>query len=252
MRSSSISTGRTGQTGRIFITDNWSHCRPEVAQFSRAVLGVMKPRLWVVTTPNMEYNVLFPDWVPGQVRHWDHKFEWSRDQMRRWVERVLVDHPEYEAEFDGVGWTEGCRESHGPASQIVVFRRADWAHSDQAEDRPTCWELLTSNTFPANQDDRSRQEKIFDELIYYSNIKSYEEFVRMSSTEPYEIYDQEIIIKFQDLIQFDSVMKLETTVEEMREIVDARGEKTTEEGLLVNLNKFIPDDSEEEEEEENY
>ena len=39
---------------------------------------------------------------------------------------------------------------------------------------------------------------MFDELSYYANIKSYEEFVRMSNTEPYEIHDQEIIIKFQD------------------------------------------------------
>ena len=227
--------------------------RSEVAQFSRAVLGVIRPRLWVVTTPNREYNVLFPDWVPGQLRHWDHKFEWSRDQMRGWAERVLREHPEYEAEFEGVGWTEGCRESHGPASQIVIFRRVDWTLSEQAEDRPTSWKLLASNTFPANQDGRSREEKIFDELSYYANIKSYEEFVRMSNTEPYEIHDQEIIIKFQDLLQFDSLMKLEATVEEIREIVEARGEKTTEEGMFVSLNKFIPDDSEEEEEEEeNY
>ena len=72
----------------------------------------------------------------------------------------------------------------------------------------------------------------------------------MSSTEPYEVHDQEIIIKFQDLLQFDSVMKLEATVEEIREVLGARGEKTTEEGMMVSLNQFIPDDSEEEEEEE--
>ena len=224
--------------------------RPEVAQFSRAVLGVVRPRVWVVTTPNRDYNILFPDWVPGQMRHWDHKFEWSRDQMRRWAERVVVEHPEYEAEYDGVGWTEGCRESHGPASQFVIFRRPDWTPSDRAAERVNSWELLSSNTFPANQDTRSRQEKIFDELVYYANIKSYDEFLRMSSTEPYEVNDQEIVIKFQDILQFDSLMELEATPEELREIVIARGEKTTEEGILISLNKFIPDDSEEEEEDD--
>ena len=226
------------------------YCRPEVVKFSRAVLGVVKPRVWVVTTPNRDYNVLFPEWVPGQTRHWDHKFEWSRDQMRRWAEKVMVEYPEYEAEFDGVGWTEGCRESHGPASQIVVFRRTDWAHSDQAVDRPTSWKLLSSATFPASQDSRSRQEKIFDELMYYSNIKSYDEFLRMSSTEPYEISDEDIVIKFQDVLQFDSMVKLEATVEEMRQIAAARGEKITEEGILVNLNNFIPEGTDEENEEE--
>ena len=214
------------------------------------MLGVVRPRLWVVTTPNREYNVLFPDWVPGQTRHWDHKFEWSRDQMRRWADKVVGDFPDYEAEFEGVGWTEGCRESHGPASQIVIFRRADWAPSDQAEDRATSWKLLSSDTFPANKDGRTRQEKIFDELMYHVNIESYEEFIMRSNTEPYEIYDQEIVIKFNDVLQFESMEKLETTVEEMREVAGARGEKVTEEGIKVNLNKFIPEDSEDEEEKE--
>jgi hypothetical protein len=37
----------------------------------------MRPKLVVVTTPNAEYNTLFPDFE-GPFRHWDHKFEWTR------------------------------------------------------------------------------------------------------------------------------------------------------------------------------
>ena len=35
-----------------------------VDSFTDTVLGVIKPKLWVVTTPNKDYNELFPDW-PG-------------------------------------------------------------------------------------------------------------------------------------------------------------------------------------------
>ena len=41
------------------------HLQPgQLDSFSCAVLGVIRPRVWVVTTPNREYNELFPDW-PG-------------------------------------------------------------------------------------------------------------------------------------------------------------------------------------------
>ena len=41
------------------------HLEPQMVEsFTRTVLGVVRPRLWVVTTPNRDYNELFPDW-PG-------------------------------------------------------------------------------------------------------------------------------------------------------------------------------------------
>ena len=44
------------------------HLEPQMVEsFTRTVLGVVRPRLWVVTTPNRDYNELFPDW-PGNPR----------------------------------------------------------------------------------------------------------------------------------------------------------------------------------------
>ena len=41
------------------------HLEPDMVEsLTRTVLGVVRPRLWVVTTPNRDYNELFPDW-PG-------------------------------------------------------------------------------------------------------------------------------------------------------------------------------------------
>jgi hypothetical protein len=51
------------------------HLDPEVlATFSGTVLGVLRPRLWIVTTPNSEFNSLFMDFK-GPFRHWDHRLE---------------------------------------------------------------------------------------------------------------------------------------------------------------------------------
>ena len=226
--------------------------RQDVKRFTAAVLGCVRPRVWVVTTPNSDYNSLFPDWAPGQTRHWDHKFEWSRDQMDSWVNRVLLEYPDYEVQHGGVGWKEGFHDSHGPASQMAIFRRRDWTHragqQDVNPEHTDSWNQMASFTFPASHDIRSRTEKIYDELIYYVNLESYNEFNRMTVTEPYEVTDQEILVKFEDVLKFDSLRKLETSAEEMRDIAAGRGEKVTEDGLMVCLNKFIKEESEEEEE----
>lgn len=55
---------------------------PELEAFPGNVFGQLKPRLVVVTTPNSEFNVLFPNCTG--FRHYDHKFEWTRQQFQEW------------------------------------------------------------------------------------------------------------------------------------------------------------------------
>lgn len=42
-----------------------------------------------MTTPNFEFNVLFPDFKQGvrKFRHPDHKFEWTRAEFEAWWEQ---------------------------------------------------------------------------------------------------------------------------------------------------------------------
>ena len=64
------------------------HLDPDtLEQFPVTVLGEIKPLMWVVSTPNREYNTLFPEWV-GPFRHWDHRFEWDREEFRDWAGKV--------------------------------------------------------------------------------------------------------------------------------------------------------------------
>ena len=42
------------------------------------MFGEARPATVVVTTPNAEYNALFPNLAAGAFRHPDHRFEWTR------------------------------------------------------------------------------------------------------------------------------------------------------------------------------
>lgn len=55
-------------------------------ELAAAVLGLIRPRVAVMTTPNFEFNVLFPDFKQGvrKFRHPDHKFEWTRAEFEAW------------------------------------------------------------------------------------------------------------------------------------------------------------------------
>ena len=86
------------------------------------------------------------------------------------------------------------------SSEVVHGRLKESCLSQSGGSSSGYWSPFHQNMWFCPYCFRSRGE-IFDELSYYANIKSYEEFVRMSSTEPYEVHDQEIIIKFGDNYQ---------------------------------------------------
>ena len=53
-----------------------------LAKVPHSVFGVVRPKVAVFTTPNSDFNVLFPN-LQG-FRHPDHKFEWSREEFQSW------------------------------------------------------------------------------------------------------------------------------------------------------------------------
>ena len=60
---------------------------PVLRDVPAAVFGFLRPKRVVMTTPNAEYNVLFPGFTG--FRHFDHKFEWTRSQFQAWYTRML-------------------------------------------------------------------------------------------------------------------------------------------------------------------
>ena len=82
------------------------------------MFGEARPAAVVVTTPNAEYNALFPNLAAGAVRHPDHRFEWTRAEFQAWAIR-FVD-LWYQSASSGVGRED---QTLGAPTQMAVFTR---------------------------------------------------------------------------------------------------------------------------------
>ncbi|HWB93793.1 MAG TPA: 3' terminal RNA ribose 2'-O-methyltransferase Hen1 [Puia sp.] len=90
---------------------------PRLAALEKTVFRHARPMTVIITTPNAEYNVLFPDFVEGNMRHGDHRFEWTRKQFEAWGQRVADEHG-YTVRFLPVGREEA---GVGALSQMGIF-----------------------------------------------------------------------------------------------------------------------------------
>ncbi|RNL82711.1 3' terminal RNA ribose 2'-O-methyltransferase Hen1 [Halostreptopolyspora alba] len=96
------------------------HIDPErLPAMEHVVFGHACPRTVVVTTPNAEYNVRYEGLGEGDLRHGDHRFEWTRAQFRAWAERVAEQFG-YRTRYLPVGTED---PEVGPATQMGVFTR---------------------------------------------------------------------------------------------------------------------------------
>lgn len=67
----------------IFFFFSIEHLHPPILNaVPEVIFGNLQPMVVVVTTPNVEFNIIFPD-LKG-FRHYDHKFEWTRAEFRAW------------------------------------------------------------------------------------------------------------------------------------------------------------------------
>ncbi len=94
---------------------------PRVAALERAVLGHARPGTLVVTTPNAEHNVRYPHLAAGERRHTDHRFEWTRPELRRWAEAAAARYG-YTVRYAPVGEED---PEVGPPTQMAVLTRVD-------------------------------------------------------------------------------------------------------------------------------
>ncbi|MGB3291814.1 MAG: 3' terminal RNA ribose 2'-O-methyltransferase Hen1 [Phormidesmis sp.] len=78
------------------------HLEPErLASLERVLFEFTRPKTVIVTTPNVEYNVLYP-MPPGQMRDSDHRFEWTREEFQTWADKMAEKYG-YAVEFQGIG-----------------------------------------------------------------------------------------------------------------------------------------------------
>ena len=97
------------------------HVEPDrLNALERIIFGTNRPRNVIVTTPNREYNGLFPTLSQGALRHPDHRFEWSRSEFAAWAEAVASRHG-YTVALEPIGDDDA---SKGAPTQMAVFRCA--------------------------------------------------------------------------------------------------------------------------------
>ncbi|KAJ2914058.1 hypothetical protein MD484_g6357, partial [Candolleomyces efflorescens] len=113
--------------------------------FAPILLGVYHPEFLLVTTPSYTFNARFttPD-APASARkgysdptkrtdrifrHSDHKFEWTREEFKAWVDETAKEWG-YEAKWTSIGRSVekdpyGRDDELGGASFVVEFRKPD-------------------------------------------------------------------------------------------------------------------------------
>jgi 3' terminal RNA ribose 2'-O-methyltransferase Hen1 len=90
-----------------------------LAAVEQVVFVHAQPGIVVVTTPNREHNARFESLPAGDLRHRDHRFEWTRAEFEAWATRVAAG-TGYAVRFEPIGADD---PEVGPPTQMAVFSR---------------------------------------------------------------------------------------------------------------------------------
>lgn len=86
---------------------------------TKHVFGFLHLFTVIITTPNREYNINYPQLPSGEFRHDDHRFEWTRTEFKEWAESVAA-HYGYKVTISPVGLVDSIT---GAPTQMGVFSR---------------------------------------------------------------------------------------------------------------------------------
>uniref|UniRef100_A0A8D1SHY5 Small RNA 2'-O-methyltransferase n=1 Tax=Sus scrofa TaxID=9823 RepID=A0A8D1SHY5_PIG len=135
----------------------------DLARFPEVVFGYMSPAMIVISTPNSDFNSLFPLSV---FRDSDHKFEWSRVQFQTWALDV-ANRYSYSVEFTGVGEPPAEAEDVGYCTQIGVFRKKEKTTESDVLEHPgeRVYEVVYTTSYPSLQQINYRR-RVVVYLVY--------------------------------------------------------------------------------------
>jgi len=92
---------------------------PRLSALEKVVFKYAQPEMVIITTPNAEYNVKFPNMEEGQMRHSDHRFEWTRREFATWGNQVAEENA-YTVIYKPLGEED---PEAGALSQMAIFTR---------------------------------------------------------------------------------------------------------------------------------
>lgn len=99
------------------------HVEPwELPRLEANIFGHIRPRAVVVTTPNRLYNVQY-GLEEGELRHHDHRFEWTSGEFFAWATRVAKDYGYEWTSSSGIG--DHAEDLGYPTNMVVLERRTE-------------------------------------------------------------------------------------------------------------------------------
>jgi 3' terminal RNA ribose 2'-O-methyltransferase Hen1 len=90
---------------------------PRLSALEKVVFKYAKPQTVIITTPNAEYNVKFPNLEAGKMRHADHRFEWTRQEFATWGNQIAENNA-YSVTYKPLGEED---PEAGALSQMAIF-----------------------------------------------------------------------------------------------------------------------------------
>ncbi|XP_023497285.2 small RNA 2'-O-methyltransferase [Equus przewalskii] len=136
----------------------------DLARFPEVVFGYFSPSMIVISTPNSEFNPLFPS--GNALRDLDHKFEWNRMQFQTWALDV-ANRYNYSVEFTGVGEPPAGAENVGYCTQIGIFRKNEAKATElciSEQDDEHVYELFYTELYPSLQQEKVRKFVVLNEV----------------------------------------------------------------------------------------
>lgn len=121
----------TSTTSMVSMVELIEHLNPDTLElFSSNLFQFLQPSYIFISTPNSEFNVLFPP-SEEKFRHWDHKFEWTRIEFQNWCDGIIYSYPNYTYELVDIGETDESRARNlGPCSQAALFTREKYVKNN--------------------------------------------------------------------------------------------------------------------------
>ena len=89
--------------------------------FERVLFEFARPKTAIITTPNVEYNINYVNMKEGAMRHNDHRFEWTREQLKDWATMICETY-KYSVDFKEIGDKD---EKNGAPTMMGVFKRCE-------------------------------------------------------------------------------------------------------------------------------
>lgn len=87
--------------------------------FERVVFQYAQPKTVIITTPNKEYNIVWTSMDSEDMRHDDHRFEWTRAEFENWANTIAHQYV-YSVSFASIGDEV---ENIGAPSQMAIFNK---------------------------------------------------------------------------------------------------------------------------------